>query len=423
MRTNIYSTIVAKRNECAMSVVDRPKNPVGATLQSVGQVVGEADGGDEKRVKTPIVKEWIGTVNNPRGGFSDALKFCLTDLVEKGSVVYAAAAFEVGDEKKTPHWHFAIKFAKQVSRRQVAKLVPPLESAFLDPRTQYATWSQSVDYFKFTGGVPVPGKENSTFWELGIFPTPVEARAVGGKKGGAKFKEGFEAAIELAKQGKIWEIEPGLLVKYLGTWQKMYGMAYRPSARGSLTDLWITGPPGSGKSKYVRDYCAQEGLALYVKIPSSKWWDNYMGEDVVLVDDVDHSMTPFRSQMVTLSDHYPFPVEVKGGTMMIRPKKVFYTSNFRISQIWPDSRDEAAIIRRVTEVSIAHGGGLCSADDEVAQWRCPPELKRSKSVFMPPNQQQAIQEGLLGARDTVEDGVCFVSATPVADDDETEEEA
>lgn len=46
------------------------------------------------------------------------------------------------------------------------------------------------------------------------------------------------------------------------------------------------------------------------------------------------------------ADHYPFKAEVKGGSMLARPKRIIVTSNFSIRQCYEDPRDYEPLERR-----------------------------------------------------------------------------
>jgi len=46
-------------------------------------------------------------------------------------------------------------------------------------------------------------------------------------------------------------------------------------------------------------------------------------------------------------DKYPFQAPVKGGYMLIRPKKIVVTSNYTVREIWSDEQTAGPIERRV----------------------------------------------------------------------------
>jgi hypothetical protein len=88
----------------------------------------------------------------------------------------------------------------------------------------------------------------------------------------------------------------------------------------------------------------------YLKVPQNKWWDDYNGEEDVLIEDFDASdeyMGKFFKQWV---DRYAFRVEVKRGGMVIRPKRIIITSNWSIDQCFKDDKVRKPIERRFHQV-------------------------------------------------------------------------
>lgn len=82
--------------------------------------------------------------------------------------------------------------------------------------------------------------------------------------------------------------------------------------------MWLCGTPGLWKSFFAQEFCDIRGLSYYVK-PTSKWWDGYQDEDVVISEDIDHSAAKFLSHLIKIwCDEGPFRGETKGGYVHIR---------------------------------------------------------------------------------------------------------
>lgn len=112
---------------------------------------------------------------------------------------------------------------------------------------------------------------------------------------------------------------------------------------------WIYGPPGTGKSTYVRDYAKKQKKRVYEKL-ANKWWDNYDGEEIVLIEDIDPKVCELLIHHFKLwADRWPFRAEIKGGSKRILPKfELFVTSNYSIGECFTGI-DGQAICRRFEE--------------------------------------------------------------------------
>lgn len=109
---------------------------------------------------------------------------------------------------------------------------------------------------------------------------------------------------------------------------------------GELQNEWLWGDAGTGKTRSAWERYP----GLYVK-NRNKWWDGYNGEEVVLIDDWDPNCSQLAGYLKVWSDRYPFRAEVKGSSMMIRPKKIIITSNYSPADCF-SIQDLEAIRRR-----------------------------------------------------------------------------
>ncbi|AXL65903.1 replication-associated protein [Longjawed orbweaver circular virus 1] len=173
-------------------------------------------------------------------------------------------------------------------------------------------------------------KKDSDYTEFGQLPVV--------SSGGSVFAD----ALAKAKAGDFDSIEenhPGVFLRYRGTLLSCF--KYNVVELLNSCGVWICGPPRSGK-----DYSVRKLSSLYIK-PLNKWWDGYMNEDNVLISDVDVSHGNWLGYFLKIwMDRYAFIGEIKGGSIKIRPKKVFVTSNFLIEDVFVNEQVCAAVKAR-----------------------------------------------------------------------------
>jgi hypothetical protein len=108
-----------------------------------------------------------------------------------------------------------------------------------------------------------------------------------------------------------------------------YRLAIGDQVRTQRTKgLWIYGEPGTGKSFEARKIAEQicGGLHNVYFKDSSKWWDNYMGQEVVVWEEYYGGCLRI-SEALKLLDESPLSVEKKGSTVNFSSRWIVFTSN------------------------------------------------------------------------------------------------
>lgn len=163
------------------------------------------------------------------------------------------------------------------------------------------------------------------------------------KNPGKREIQRWEHARTLAKEGKFDEIPADIYVRYIGNLHRIHRENMAPvESLSSTCGVWLFGPTGSGKSRGAR-----EAYPLIYPKPLNKWWDGYNSQEEVLIDDVDYGQVSWIGNFLKIwCDHYPFIAEKKGGSVLIRPKKVIVTSQYRIEDLFIDGEMKSALLRR-----------------------------------------------------------------------------
>jgi hypothetical protein len=118
-----------------------------------------------------------------------------------------------------------------------------------------------------------------------------------------------------------------------------------PEDLPTLSNYWIWGATGTGKSRSARDWCRENNFTVYRK-NRNKWWDSYQGQDVVIIDDWSPETECLGDDLKDWADHYSFIGETKGGSMVIRPKTIIVTSQFCPEACFRREETSSAIKRR-----------------------------------------------------------------------------
>lgn len=104
-----------------------------------------------------------------------------------------------------------------------------------------------------------------------------------------------------------------------------------PENRPNIQVKWIYGPPGVGKSRRAHE----EMPEAYIKEPRTKWWNGYILEHEVIIDDFGPGGIDIN-HLLRWFDRYKCLVETKGGMVPLLADKFIVTSNFEPSDVWKD---------------------------------------------------------------------------------------
>lgn len=266
-------------------------------------------------------KRWCFTINNPTPA-----DFIFITAIQQ-STDYGIIGQEVGSNG-TPHLQGYLVFPTNKRMAAVKKV-------------------HCKAHWELAKGTSESNKaycsKEQNFQEWGICPG---AESEAGGQGTAAI---WDTARTAASEGRFQDIPSCIYIKHLSSFHRIHlMMSVRPPdlPLGYLPGVWIVGKPGTGKSRVVRDTLTPN----YTK-NMNKWWDNYKGEDTVLLEDFDRACVPAFSHLLKIwGDRYAFLGEYKNGSFYIRPKYFIITSNYTMAELFEDNMIREAIERRFTTI-------------------------------------------------------------------------
>lgn len=262
-------------------------------------------------------RNWTFTLNNPT-------EEQVPTTLRSKHMRCIAFAREIAPGTGTPHLQGFVCYTNLKSFKLVKKDFPSCHLEIMK-----GSIAQNVEYIS---------KENR--------PTVIGDLPMTQAQKGAANKKIFDDAWEAAKANDMDAIPAHLRLRFYGTLKRIAkDFMVRPDPLDELSNEWIHGPTGTGKSRHTRERFPD----AYYKM-ANKWWDGYQGEDVVVIEDFDAIHDKLGYHLKIWADYGAFLAETKGGVLTIRPKKFVITSNYTIREIWNEENTAAPLERRFAQV-------------------------------------------------------------------------
>lgn len=259
------------------------------------------------------VRSWRFTLNNPTESE--------LEMVKLWEVSRCAITMETGSEG-TPHLQGFVTWTRTCRLPSLKKLAP---RAHWEPSAT-ADWNYELK----TDSTPVRIEDN---------------RAPGARKD-------VDAVYDAVEQGlELWEFvrtRPTMVqIKLFNTVRAIHP----PRDRNiPVTVIWVYGPTNAGKSGHIRDFVeAKTGKLPYTPV-NFKWWENYHGQKVVLIDDFRGDWCKYH-ELLVLIDRYGRTVEFKGSSVNLVADVFYFTSCHHPRDVYAKSdEDIKQLLRRITRV-------------------------------------------------------------------------
>lgn len=260
---------------------------------------------------------------------ADGWKDYLKDLFEKTKAEYIVGQLEKGNETEHLHIQFFVNFKQPQKIGRITKHDKTIHA-------EKVKVNNGADTYCMKEETRVDGPI-----ELGVKPVKVNN------------KTDWEQVWKLAANGDLDKIPASIRVIHYNKLKSIAKDNIKFSDADHLRGIWIYGPAGAGKSRWVRENCKP----LYPKL-CNKWWDGYQDEPYVVMDDVMPEHKILAQQLKIWSDRYDCILETKGGAVHSKYQWFIVTSQYSIDEVFTEDRDRDAIHRRFQEYEISSIQGL-----------------------------------------------------------------
>ncbi len=153
------------------------------------------------------------------------------------------------------------------------------------------------------------------------------------------------SAPEKLHRRELIENFPKVLARYPMFVDLVQREYHAPTSLDKLDNLWIHGPPGTGKTFYAMS------LGPHYMKGANKWFCGYGGQPNIIIEEVGpEDARQLKWGLKVWGDKHPFTAQTKGSSMFIRPARLLITANYSIAEMGYDQVTTDALLRRYTEV-------------------------------------------------------------------------
>lgn len=339
-------------DDIGLKADEHEASPEGSEAEEVepAAVEREANG------RASRVRNWCFTINTITKtkpfyvpGASDVQQLCGLAEGANGQVSYIAFQLERGSKDLRLHWQGYLELRDQLTLFDVQRLHPLFERAHFERRR--GTQQQAVDYVL----------------QQGVHAGKAGGRAVdipwsGPHQAGSLKRQGtradLQAMVDLLRSGKslrdLSNADAPVYIMHHRGIAAWYSLNAEPRSWPPVVAVFH-GASGVGKTRLCFEF-GHTPLDVYKWEPGQgAWFDGYIGQPIVILDEMGGDMPMKLGQLLNLLDRYPMLVQVKGATQSWRPRLIFLCSNYHpndwFTSIGGPNPQVQAFFRRVTYVS------------------------------------------------------------------------
>lgn len=240
------------------------------------------------------------------------------ERIKNLKTTYLVFGYETCPDTGRPHLQGYMEFKTSKRFKTLKKLFPTMHlESRKGTRLEASDYCKKVGKYYEDGEIKSQGKRND-------------------------LKNVCEAVKNGAKLFEIAEEFPETFVKFTKGITALRSMKLTPRTDKPYIE-WRWGLAGTGKTRY----CVEKHSNHYIK-DGTQWWDNYDGQEAIIIDDFEAKSWPYRD-FLRLIDRYAYQGQFKGGYVNINSPYIYITCEHPPQFYWTDNK-LAQVVRRIDKI-------------------------------------------------------------------------